>query len=179
MIDACQGIIMTNTQKNFLEVFQKNAANISVSCAKVNIARATFYNWINDNDEFAKAVEDIKESLIDFAESNLFKLIKGVEITETDETTTDRVLNTTGSDGLNKIVTLKTKKKKTITGKPDTAAIIFFLKTKAKQRGYIEKQIVENTNYNMELSEQDLDKFDNLTTDEKMKLVELNKKIYE
>jgi hypothetical protein len=166
-------------KKEFLQVFRINAANISVSCSKVNISRPTYYKWMREDEDFANKIEDIRESMIDFAESKLFGLIKGSKLSNT---VTDNEYKRVWNEEKQKyeFVIVSKRKKETVTDNPpDTAAVIFFLKTKGKQRGYIEKQIVENTNYNLELSEQNLDKFDTLTTEEKMKLVELNKKIYE
>ena len=89
----------------FLEMFKKSGGNISESCKKINISRETFYRWCRTNKKFKKQVEELKESLIDFAESVLMKKIK---------------------DG-------------------DTTSIIFFLKTKGKSRGYVEKQEIEHS----------------------------------
>lgn len=166
-------------KKEFLHSFKINAANISVTCTKVNISRTTYYKWMREDEDFANDIEDIRESLIDFAESKLFGLIKGAKQTNTfTDDDYERVWNAQ-KETYEFVLVRRKKKESVINNPPDTAAVIFFLKTKGKQRGYIEKQIVENTNYNMELSEHNLDKFDTLTIEEKMKLVELNKKIYE
>tara|TARA_R110000796_G_scaffold252629_1_gene389101 strand:+ start:11013 stop:11351 length:339 start_codon:yes stop_codon:yes gene_type:complete len=87
-------------KEKFLELLSKNAGNVSRACKAMNINRRTFYNWMDKEESFRFVVEEIQESLIDDAESELQKLIK---------------------DG-------------------NTAAILFFLKTKAKARGYIERQ---------------------------------------
>ena len=87
-------------KQRFLELLAKNAGNVSKTCKAMNMNRRTYYNWIENEEAFKFVVEEIQESLIDDAESELQKLIK---------------------DG-------------------NTAAILFFLKTKAKNRGYIERQ---------------------------------------
>ena len=87
-------------KQKFLELLSKNAGNVSRACKSMNINRRTYYNWMEKEESFRFVVEEIQESLIDNAESELQKLIK---------------------DG-------------------NTAAILFFLKTKAKSRGYIERQ---------------------------------------
>lgn len=87
-------------KEKFLELLSKNAGNVSRACLAMKINRRTFYNWLEKEEAFKFVVEEIQESLIDNAESELQKLIK---------------------DG-------------------NTAAILFFLKTKAKNRGYIERQ---------------------------------------
>lgn len=87
-------------KQKFLELLSKNAGNVSRACSAMNINRRTFYNWMEKEESFKFVVDEIQESLIDNAESELQKLIK---------------------DG-------------------NTAAILFFLKTKAKSRGYVERQ---------------------------------------
>jgi len=63
------------------------------------------YDWLKSDPVYKAAVESIQESVIDFAESHLYKLVKE--------------------------------------GNP--AATIFYLKTKGKKRGYIERQEIEVT----------------------------------
>ena len=72
---------------------------------KVGVVRSTFYKWMKEDPEFKKAVEDVENVAIDFAESQLHLQIR--------------------------------------TGVP--ASTIFYLKTKGKKRGYIEKQAVDIT----------------------------------
>lgn len=70
---------MTKKVKNketFIEVFFKKNANISETCKSIGISRQCFYNWKNDDDEFAEQVHEIQESMIDFAESKLLENIK-------------------------------------------------------------------------------------------------------
>lgn len=95
---------LTEKQKNFLEIFEKSAGNVSQACKKVNISRETHYRWRDESDTYKKASNDIKEGLIDFAETQLMKNIR---------------------DGRE-------------------TSLIFFLKTQAKKRGYIEKQEIEH-----------------------------------
>jgi hypothetical protein len=87
-------------KKLFLEMFSQKANNVHMTCKALNVSRATFYKWKNDDEEFAEAVKDLEEGDIDNAETALKKQIM---------------------DG-------------------NTAAIIFYLKTKGKSRGYVEKQ---------------------------------------
>ena len=96
---------LTEKQKQFLKVFEKNSTNISNACGKVGISRDSFYHWCNNSDIFKQKVDEAKEAMIDFAESSLYKQIK---------------------DG-------------------NTSATIFFLKTQAKKRGYIEKAEIDMT----------------------------------
>jgi len=99
----------TKTQQKkelFLKIFEKNAGNVSATCRGVNITRRLFYQWCEKDEEFKKKVEEVREGLIDYAESMLLKKIKN----------------------------------------EDLGAIIFFLKTQGKKRGYSEKQNEVNVN---------------------------------
>jgi len=99
----------TKTQQKkelFLKVFEKNAGNVSATCKGIGIVRETFYQWCEKDEEFKKKVEEVREGLIDYAESMLLKKIKN----------------------------------------EDLGAIIFFLKTQGKKRGYSEKQNEINVN---------------------------------
>lgn len=65
----------------FIELYPKNACNISKTCKEVNIDRQTYYNWIDADKEFNKRCKDEEEGLIDFTESMLMKNISdGKEI---------------------------------------------------------------------------------------------------
>jgi len=106
------------TKKDFLEAYELSLANISSACKRLAISRQTYYNWLEDSD-FALAVSNIQEGLLDFAESMLLKKIK---------------------DG-------------------GTTELIFFLKTKGKARGYVERQEIAGANGNkLDVSIEVLDK---------------------
>jgi predicted DNA-binding transcriptional regulator AlpA len=67
------------TKKNketFLKVFDDKGANISNTCKSIGISRATFYDWIKKDKKFANQIEEIKENLIDYVESQLMENIK-------------------------------------------------------------------------------------------------------
>lgn len=93
---------MKKEKIKFLENLRQGRGIISYACEKTGISRATYYNWLNSDEEFKRACEDINESVIDVVESKLLTQINDDNLT----------------------------------------AIIFFLKTKGKKRGYVEK--VEN-----------------------------------
>lgn len=91
---------MQQRKKAVLEALEKSLGIVTTACRSVEIDRSTFYRWLKEDKEFAKAVIDIEDVALDFAESQLHKQIK---------------------DGI-------------------PASTIFYLKTKGKRRGYIEKQ---------------------------------------
>lgn len=86
-------------KKAILEALEKSLGIVTTACKKVGIGRTQYYQWLKDDKEFAKQVEDIENIAIDFAESQLHQQI----------------------------------------GDGNTSATIFYLKTKGKKRGYIER----------------------------------------
>ncbi len=135
-----------------IRALEKSMGVISTACSNVGITRQTHYNWLEKDPKYAAEVDAINEKSIDFAESKLFQLINGVEIPET------KVFLSEGT-----IITHDMKKKFA----PDTAATIFYLKTKGKKRGYIEKQDIGITDKNGN----DISTFAGITTD-KLKKIE-------
>lgn len=90
----------THKKRAFLKAFELAVTNVQVACKKVGISRQTFYNWMQGDQDFSKAVSDLREAVLDDTETELFKAIR----------------------------------------KGNIAAIIFTLKTRAKGRGYVERQ---------------------------------------
>jgi len=87
-------------KSRLLEALESSLGVVTTACKKANVSRKTFYQYCNDDPEFKKAVDDIENIALDFAESQLHKQIQG----------------------------------------GNTAATIFYLKTKGKKRGYVERQ---------------------------------------
>ena len=93
----------TSKKEAMLEALELSLGIVSTAAKKANVDRSMHYDWLKSDPEYKAAVESIQESVIDFAESHLYKLVKE--------------------------------------GNP--AATIFYLKTKGKKRGYIERQEIE------------------------------------
>ena len=87
-------------KKAMIEALEKSLGIVTTACRTVGIGRTQFYQWLKDDPEFKREVEDISDITLDFAESQLHKQIQ---------------------DG-------------------STTATIFYLKTKGKKRGYVERQ---------------------------------------
>ena len=108
--------------ERILAMIRADTYTITEVCNNVGISRQTFYNWLNDNPEFAQAVEDANNELLDKmnieAKKSLMKKIKGYDIIETHVTTVP------GKDG-NPVIKEQKNVKKHIAA--DTAAIIFTL----------------------------------------------------
>ncbi len=87
-------------KKAMIEALEKSLGIVTTACKKVGIGRTTFYDWLKEDKEFAKEVNQIQDIALDFAETQLHSQI----------------------------------------GDGSTAATIFYLKTKGKKRGYVERQ---------------------------------------
>lgn len=95
-------------KKAMIEAMEKSLGVVTSACKSVGVGRTTHYQWMQDDEEYKKSIEDIQNITLDFAESQLHKQIK---------------------DG-------------------NTTATIFFLKTKGKNRGYVESQDINITQGN-------------------------------
>lgn len=108
---------MDNNKKRFLEVLKHSRGIISSACESVDMSRQTYYNWLAADEEFKIAVDEVQESMIDFVESKLMEKINGISQ-----------------------VSFTAKGEEVVYEQPPSdTAIIFYLKTKGKKRGYVEK----------------------------------------
>lgn len=62
-----------------LSVLADNGANITAACLKINIARKTFYNWLEDDEDFNQAHTDIREQMLDGVENVLWSKVYDAE----------------------------------------------------------------------------------------------------
>lgn len=106
------------TKELMLKALKKTRGIVSTAAESVNIARTTHYLWMDNDPEYKEAVNAINEAAIDFVEGKLFELI----------------------DGANKEVLTGDGGTTVIKDTPNATATIFYLKTKAKHRGYVERQ---------------------------------------
>lgn len=114
---------MDSIKKKFLEILDNSRGIISTSCKSMNnMSRQTYYNWLKNDEDFKEAAEDIQENAIDFVESKLFEKINGVTV---------QIFNQKGEPVV-------------YDQPPSDTAIIFYLKTKGKKRGYIERVEVDD-----------------------------------
>ena len=108
----------TNNKKEImLKCLQQSMGIVSTACQKADINRTTHYDWYNNDQDYAAQVDAIQESCIDFAESKLMELINGAK---------------------HEVATAKGEVLQVQDG-PNPTACIFYLKTKGKKRGYVEK----------------------------------------
>ena len=105
-----------HNKREVIKALEKSLGIVTTACKNADISRTQFYQWLKDDSEFKRKVDDISNIALDFAESQLHKQI---------------------SDN-------------------STAATIFYLKTKGKKRGYIERQEITGadgmpTNFQIEI----------------------------
>jgi hypothetical protein len=94
----------TEQHKNaMLDALEKSLGVVTTACRSVGIGRTTHYLWLEQDAEYRKAVDELQNMTLDFAESQLHKQIK----------------------------------------EGNTTATIFYLKTKGKKRGYVERQEIQ------------------------------------
>ena len=67
----------------FLEIFEKSACNISVACKKLNISRTTFYQWREQDSNFAEEMHNLIEAEKDYAETTIKKFMREGNLTAT------------------------------------------------------------------------------------------------
>lgn len=110
----------------FKKVCEAKVGNMTLIAKSFDVERCTVYEWVKKDARFQKCVDDIRESIVDLAESQLTTLMKGIpKIEENDNG------------------------EKTQVGwieRPSEAAIIFKLKTQGKDRGYVERVQTEEVN---------------------------------
>lgn len=90
-------------KKAILEALEQSLGVVTTACRSVGVGRTTFYQWLKDDEDFAKKVKEIENIALDFAESQLHRQMK----------------------------------------EGNTSATIFYLKTKGKNRGYVERQEIQ------------------------------------
>ena len=115
-------------KKAMIQALTDSLGIVSNACRAVGIDRGTHYIWLKEDPEYKADVEDISEVAIDFAESKLHEKMNGVTI---GKFTPDGELTTYEQP-------------------PSDTALIFYLKTKGKKRGYVERSEVVQTNTSLE-----------------------------
>lgn len=64
------------TKELLLKALEKSLGIVTPACAEVGISRNQFYIYYKNDEVFRKAVDDINEITLDFAENQLLKKIK-------------------------------------------------------------------------------------------------------
>ena len=94
-----------NKKEALLKALEKSLGVVTTAWKQTDISRATYYRWLEEDEDFASKAKSIQDIALDFVESKLHEQIKD----------------------------------------NNTPATIFYLKTKGKGRGYIERSEVDHT----------------------------------
>ena len=106
-------------KSQLIDAMRLSMGNVSNACEQVGISRKTYYEYLKTDPEFKSDVDAIEASTGDWVASKMRELISGV-----------KTITPTGDVYQNA---------------PCKTSIIFYSKTKMKDRGYIERteQVIE------------------------------------
>jgi len=135
-------ISIEEKKKRLITALTRCLGVVTDACKAAKVGRTAFYEYLKNDPEFKKQVDEITNISIDFTESKMFQLIAGYSHRE------DKVFIVKG-----KPVIVPTMKHYA----PDAQMIKLYLTTKGKDRGYT--QTVINVNKNV-------DEMENATDDE-------------
>ena len=113
---------MDTIKSKLLEALEKSNGIVTIACASIDCPRSTYYNWYNTDAEFKLAVDEIQDVAIDFVEGKLMEKVNGVTVQ----------VETKGGPVIYEQA-------------PSDTAIIFYLKTKGKKRGYVERTEIDHS----------------------------------
>lgn len=119
---------VAHNKKALLQALEKSLGVVTTACESVGVGRTSYYEYYKSDAKFKKAVDELADKALDIVESKLFERINGYEHPE------DKIFNDNGTALI--IPTIKHYP-------PDAASMIFYLKTKGKKRGYIERSEID------------------------------------
>ena len=66
-----------------IEALEKSLSVVTTACKQVGINRSTHYEWLKNDEEYAKEVKNLENIVLDFAESQLHEQIRDGNTTAT------------------------------------------------------------------------------------------------
>ncbi len=158
--------------ERILGLIKSDTYTVAEICNMAHISKSTFYNWQNENPDFAQAVADAREELrqllVSEAQKSLLKKIQGYTVDETKVVTVDSGKRDVNGKVIPKVKEQVTTKKHIA---PDTAAIIFTLTNR-------EPETWKNRQTNEITGKDGKDLFKHLSDDElEAKIAELERKL--
>jgi ACT domain-containing protein len=66
----------TLKKAEMIKALEKSLGIVTTACKQVGIDRTTHYRWLNSDEKYKEAVEDLKNVTLDFAETHLHKAIQ-------------------------------------------------------------------------------------------------------
>ncbi len=158
--------------ERILGLIKSDTYTVAEICNMAHISKSTFYNWQNENPDFAQAVADAREELRQLlvceAQKSLLKKIQGYTVDETKVVTVDSGKRDVNGKVIPKVKEQVTTKKHIA---PDTAAIIFTLTNR-------EPETWKNRQTNEVTGKDGKDLFKQLSDDElEAKIADLERKL--
>jgi hypothetical protein len=128
-------------KRKLLDELRRTLGVVETACQRTGIGRRTHYDWLEKDKKYATEVAEIDDVAVDFGETQLIKLMQGYSVPDSKVFMVDHIEVKAG-----RTVTTKKPVVVPITKNfgPDASSVIFFLKTRGKKRGYIEKTQVES-----------------------------------
>jgi hypothetical protein len=120
-------------KRKLLDALRASLGVVETACKRAGVPRRNHYDWMAKDAKYAAEVAEIEDVALDFGESQLHKLMNGYTLPDTKV-----FFNKEDPD--NAILVPLTKH----VG-PDAGAVIFFLKTKGKKRGFLERTQIEHS----------------------------------
>lgn len=68
---------------NFLIALEQSLGVVTTAARKADVSRTIVYQWMKEDEEFAKQVKSIEDLALDFVESQLFKQIRDDNVAAT------------------------------------------------------------------------------------------------
>lgn len=124
-------------QQDLVELLYIKRGNLTEVAKACGVTRQTVYGWVQKSEKLQKAQEDAVQSMIDYAETQLYVRVAGIAKYKTNP---------------------ETGKKEQIGWlvEPSDQLIKFVLSTKAKDRGYVARQEVQlDGNLTVDFSSED------------------------
>jgi len=112
-----------HNKKALIKALTKTRGIVTTACLMCEVGRTAYYEYYKDDSDFKKEVDSLSELALDFAESKLMEKMEGV------------TMGKNKSDGELIVYSVP----------PSDTALIFYLKTKGKKRGYIERSEIDLT----------------------------------
>lgn len=132
---------MEQQKRKLLDMLRETLGVVETACKRTGIGRTTHYRWLKADKKYAAEVFEIESVALDFGESQLHKLMNGYTLPDSKVFLVEH----TEFKGGKAVVTKKPLVVPIVKHHgPDASAVIFFLKSKGKGRGYIEKTQVES-----------------------------------
>lgn len=122
---------MDTIKSKMIEALEQYYGIVTTACKSIGLPRSTYYTWLKEDIDFRFAVDEIQEVAIDFVESKLIEKIRGIQM-----------LGKSNGNGDDE------DEDPTYTLPPSDTAIIFYLKTKGRKRGYQERTLLGSDSEN-------------------------------